>query len=92
MTDRQFDKLAERLVLAVEKLAGIAPPAAKPVTLPIDPKTLVGIAVRHYDDAPDDRGLTRGGTPPEEFWAREDRDAAAMRRPTRSERRRPVTR
>jgi hypothetical protein len=47
-------------------------------------RSTVSVVRRNYlaSDEPemDDRGLTSGGTPPEEFWSRPDPDKAAMKR------------
>jgi len=67
-------------------------PGASPDRLPIDQgpepvkprSSSVTVIRRNYlaTDEPemDERGLTSGGTPPEEFWARPDPDKAAMKR------------
>ncbi len=74
--EREVLRLLNRLVESTERVevhwAGERP---KP-TPPADLKD-VATAVRlrrggDRGDAPDDRGLTRGGTPPEEFWARRE--------------------
>ncbi len=71
--ERRLLRLLERLTEAMER---ISPPPAV-AAAPSDMKD-VASAVRlrrdgrHLPDGPDDRGLTRGGTPPEEFWNRKE--------------------
>jgi hypothetical protein len=86
MTDRQFDRLFERLVVAVERLAGIEQPkpiegpAEKPATTAMRDRVAV---IDRSRPEPETDPLGQGGTPPEEFWRRGDPDAAAMKRPAR---------
>jgi hypothetical protein len=69
--ERRLLRLLERLTEAVER---ISPPpvvaTAAPVETPKDLASAVKMRPRRLPDEPDDRGLTRGGTDPKEFWAR----------------------
>ncbi len=68
---REFLRLFGRLVVAVERLAKITPPKKKSKA-PVRGLTHAVGGSRRSDE-PDDRGLTRGGVPPEEFWSRRER-------------------
>ncbi len=74
--ERKLIRLIERLVEAVERISpppvtvAFAPPA-------VDMKDAVTAVRLRRDgrlapDGPDDRGLSRGGTPPAEFFARRE--------------------
>ena len=71
MNDRRVERLLERLVIAVERLAQI-PPKKKPKPTGSVAGLAHAVGGSRRSDEPDDRGLTRGGTPPEVFWARKD--------------------
>jgi hypothetical protein len=88
MTDRQLHRLLERAVLALEKLAGIEPPAAKtpkPALTETQRKDLVTV-IRRGETVPEwSGGIPPGGgdVTPAAFWAHKDDQAARMKRPTR---------
>ncbi len=71
--ERKLIRLIEWLVEAVKR---ISPPpatvAAAPAETPKDVATAVRLRRRHVVDEADDRGLTRGGTDPKEFWSRKE--------------------
>jgi hypothetical protein len=71
MDDGRLCRALERIAVAVEKLAGIEPPA-KPA--PPTGDRVTAHRGSRVPDEPDDRGLIRGGIPPSEFFARRERD------------------
>lgn len=94
MTDREHDALFRRLVTALETLAGIPAPVveAKVPAGNVTAKDMVSLIRRTRQPEPelDDRGLTSGGTIPEEFWSRPDPDKGRMARTKRLPMGRPL--
>jgi hypothetical protein len=83
MTDHAFDLLMIRLVVAVEKLAGIEQPKTETKPTKVDVKRDVSVIDRRPEPETNPGLLGQGGTDPDAFWKRGDPDAAAMKRPAR---------
>ncbi len=73
--ERRLLRFLERIADALERIS--PPPVVVTVAPVVDMKdTVTAVRLRRdgrrLPDGPDDRGLTRGGIPPEEFWTRRE--------------------
>jgi len=64
VNDRRVERLLERLVIAVERLAQIPSPKRKPAG------SVAGLAHTSRRETYTNDGFTQGGTDPAEFFAR----------------------
>ncbi len=72
---RYLERIAESLERLEVKFCGERPAPTPPAVVDMkDAVTAVRLrrGGRRLPDGPDDRGLTRGGTPPEEFFGRRE--------------------
>ncbi len=69
MNDRRVERLLERLVIAVERLAQIPSPKRKPAG------SVAGLAHTSRRETYTNDGYSQGGVPPEEFFGRRERES-----------------